>query len=208
MGKKIAVVGVGAVGGYTAAHMIRAGEDVTLIDMWPAHVEEMRANGLRITHHEGDEPFTVKVRALHIHEAQSLAKEHRWTSPSSAPSLMTRFWATTLISQYLAHGGFIVSLQNSINEETHFPGVVGWGPTSSALIASSHQASTTFKASSMVPGTVPARRGPGLHGVPCGRAAGGELPRARKRAGADGLGRASIAPRSRPICGASAGASW
>ena len=46
--------------------MVRAGEDVTFIDMWPAHVDEMKQNGLRITHHEGEEPFTVKVRALHL----------------------------------------------------------------------------------------------------------------------------------------------
>ena len=32
MGKKIVVVGAGAVGGYTGAHMVRAGEDVTFID--------------------------------------------------------------------------------------------------------------------------------------------------------------------------------
>ena len=32
MGKRIAVVGVGAVGGYTGAHMVRAGEDLTFID--------------------------------------------------------------------------------------------------------------------------------------------------------------------------------
>ena len=51
MGKKIAIVGIGAVGGYTGAHMARAGKDVTFIDMWPAHVEEMKKNGLRITHH-------------------------------------------------------------------------------------------------------------------------------------------------------------
>ena len=35
MGKRIAVVGTGAVGGYTGAHMARAGEDVTLIDIRP-----------------------------------------------------------------------------------------------------------------------------------------------------------------------------
>jgi 2-dehydropantoate 2-reductase len=35
-------------------------------------------------------------------------------------------WATEMISQYLAPGGFIVSLQNSINEE-RIAGVVGWG---------------------------------------------------------------------------------
>ena len=75
MSKRIAIVGVGAVGGYTAAHMAQAGEDVTFIDMWPAHVEEMKKRGLRITHHEGVDPFTVKVRALHLTEAQQLGKE-------------------------------------------------------------------------------------------------------------------------------------
>ncbi len=42
MGKRIAVVGTGAVGGYTGAHMVRGGEDVTFIDMWPAHVDQMK----------------------------------------------------------------------------------------------------------------------------------------------------------------------
>jgi 2-dehydropantoate 2-reductase len=38
MGKRIAVIGVGAVGGYTGAHMARDGEDVTFIDMWPVSI--------------------------------------------------------------------------------------------------------------------------------------------------------------------------
>jgi 2-dehydropantoate 2-reductase len=126
MGKRIAVVGVGAVGGYTGAHMARAGEDVTFIDMWPAHVEEMNRNGLRITHHEGDEPFTVKVRALHVTEAQHLSKE----APIDIAFVCTKSydtqWAAMLISQYLAPGGYVVSLQNCMNEET-IAGVVGWG---------------------------------------------------------------------------------
>ena len=45
MGNRIAIVGVGAVGGYTGAHMARACEDVTFIDMWPAHVDEMKRTG-------------------------------------------------------------------------------------------------------------------------------------------------------------------
>jgi UDP-glucose 6-dehydrogenase len=81
MGNRIAIVGVGAVGGYSGAHMARAGEDVTFIDMWPAHVEEMQKKGLLITHHEGDEPFTVRVRALHLTEGaaseQGAADRHR-----------------------------------------------------------------------------------------------------------------------------------
>jgi 2-dehydropantoate 2-reductase len=126
MGKRIAVMGVGAVGGYTGAHMAKAGEDVTFIDMWPAHVDEMKKNGLRITHHEGDEPFTVKVRALHLTEAQNLSKE----APIDIAFVCTKSydtqWAAMLISQYLAPGGYVVSLQNCMNEAT-IAGVVGWG---------------------------------------------------------------------------------
>src|SRR6201998_1185319 len=128
MVKRIAVIGVGAVGGYAGAHMARAGEDVTFIDMWPAHVDEMKSNGLHITHHEGDEPFTVKVRALHVTEAQHLSKE----APIDIAFVCTKSydtrWAAMLITQYLAPGGYVVSLQNCMNEET-IAGVVGWGKT-------------------------------------------------------------------------------
>ena len=53
MGRKIAIVGAGAVGGYAGAHMAQAGEDVTFIDPWPEHVEHMRKHGLRVTHARG-----------------------------------------------------------------------------------------------------------------------------------------------------------
>jgi 2-dehydropantoate 2-reductase len=126
MGKRIAVVGVGAVGGYTGAHMVRAGEDVTFIDMWPDHVEQMKRHGLSITHHEAVAPFTVQVRALHLTEAQHLAKE----APIDIAFVCTKSydteWATLLIRQYLAPSGYVVSLQNCMNEAT-IAGVVGWG---------------------------------------------------------------------------------
>jgi 2-dehydropantoate 2-reductase len=128
MGKRIAVIGVGAVGGYTGAHMARDGEDVTFIDMWPAHVDEMKRNGLRITHHEGDGPFNVKVRALHATEAQHLSKE----APIDIAFVCTKSydtqWAAVLMRQYLAPGGYVVSLQNCMNEAT-IAEVVGWGKT-------------------------------------------------------------------------------
>ena len=128
MSKRIAIVGVGAVGGYTGAHMVRACEDVTFIDFWPAHVDEMSRNGLRITHHQGEEPFTVKVHALHLTEAQHLSKE----APIDIAFVCTKsydtHWTVLLIHQYLAPGGFVVSLQNCMNEAT-IAGVVGWGKT-------------------------------------------------------------------------------
>ena len=69
MGRKIAIVGAGAVGGYAGAHMAQAGEDVTFIDPWPEHVEHMRKHGLRVTHAMDVAEFSVLVRALHaVHE--------------------------------------------------------------------------------------------------------------------------------------------
>ncbi len=48
MGKKIVVVGAGAIGGYAGGHMARGGEDVTLIDPCPVHVNHMNKHGIRL----------------------------------------------------------------------------------------------------------------------------------------------------------------
>src|ERR1700730_18951510 len=50
MAKKIAFVGAGAVGGYTGAHMVQAGGDVTFIDPWPGQVGNMLQHCLRGHH--------------------------------------------------------------------------------------------------------------------------------------------------------------
>ena len=38
MGKRVAVLGTGAIGSSIGADLTRAGEEVTLIDQWPAHI--------------------------------------------------------------------------------------------------------------------------------------------------------------------------
>jgi 2-dehydropantoate 2-reductase len=128
MSKKIAIVGAGAVGAYVGAHMVRAGEDVVFIDPWPAHVEHMRAHGLRITGVTADEEFTVPVRALHVTDAQQLAKAAPIDIAFVCMKSYDTEWATMLIRQYLGPGGFVVSLQNCMNEE-RVASVVGWGKT-------------------------------------------------------------------------------
>jgi 2-dehydropantoate 2-reductase len=125
---KIAFMGAGAVGGYAGAHMVQAGEDVTFIDPWPEHVEHMRKHGLRVTHAMTEPEFTVPVRALHVTDAQQLAKERPVDIAFVCMKSYDTAWATMLISQYLAPGGYVVSLQNCMNEET-IAGVVGWGRT-------------------------------------------------------------------------------
>lgn len=126
MGYRIAVMGTGAVGGYAGAHMAQAGEDITFIDPWPEHVETMRAKGLRISHIRDVPEFTVPVRALHLTEVQHFAKEKPIDIAFVCMKSYDTRWATAMISQYLAPQGFIVSLQNCMNEET-IAGVVGWG---------------------------------------------------------------------------------
>ncbi len=132
---KIAIMGTGAVGGYAGAHMVQAGEDVTFIDPWPAHVEHMRKHGLRVTHAREVPEFTVPVRALHVTDAQQLAKERPVDIAFVCMKSYDTAWATMLIRQYLAPDGFVVSLQNCMNEET-IAGVVGWGKTLGCIASS------------------------------------------------------------------------
>ena len=44
---KIVIAGAGAMGSRFAIMLKRGGNDVTLIDGWPAHIEAIREHGLR-----------------------------------------------------------------------------------------------------------------------------------------------------------------
>lgn len=135
MGAKIAIMGTGAVGGYAGAHMAQAGEDVTFIDPWPEHVEAMRANGLKISHIKDVPEFTTPVRAVHLTEVQGFAKEAPFDIAFVCMKSYDTAWATAMIKQYLAPGGYIVSLQNCINEET-IASIAGWGRTLGSIASS------------------------------------------------------------------------
>ena len=106
--------------------MTRAGHDVTLIDAWPEHVEAMRIHGLHISGMTPEEAHAVKVNALHISDVQSAVKQKPFDIAFMCVKSYDTVWATHLIKDYLAPGGYVVSLQNCINEE-RIAGVVGWG---------------------------------------------------------------------------------
>ena len=128
MGKRIAIVGSGAIGGYMGAHVARAGENVTFIDAWPEHVEAMRRDGLLVKGMEPGYDFVQPVRALHVSDVQSLMREAPIDIAFIAVKSYDTEWATQLILPYLADDGVVVSLQNSINEDA-IAGVAGWGRT-------------------------------------------------------------------------------
>src|SRR5258706_13940009 len=127
MAKRIAVVGAGALGGYVGGSLAHLGHDVTLIDAWPEHVETIRAKGLELDGVTAEEKFVARPRIIHITEVQSLAKTPLDIAFVAVKSYDTA-WATALIAPYLSPDGFVVSLQNCLNEET-IAGVVGWGRT-------------------------------------------------------------------------------
>jgi 2-dehydropantoate 2-reductase len=135
MGQRIAIIGAGAVGCYAGSYMAQAGEDVTFVDMWPEHVETMRAKGLRISHIKDVPEFTVPVRAIHLTELQHVSKEQPFDIAFVCVKSYDTAWSTLMVKQYLAPGGFVVSLQNCMNEET-VAGIVGWGRTLGAIASS------------------------------------------------------------------------
>lgn len=110
MDKKIAVLGTGANGSCTAADLTNAGFDVVLIDQWPAHVEAMRADGLRIS--MPNEEVHAKVRAYHLCDVCTLNETY------DIVFLMTKAydtrWPAEFIKPYLKEDGMLVGIQNAM----------------------------------------------------------------------------------------------
>ena len=63
---RIGIIGAGAIGCVVGGLLARAGHDVTLVDQWPEHVEQIKTAGLRLSGSCGE--HLVPVTALHLHE--------------------------------------------------------------------------------------------------------------------------------------------
>ena len=103
------VVGAGAIGGTVGAQLVRSGKEVLFCDADPAHVAAINERGLRI---EGPvEEFTAAARAVPPDELPDglqtvlLAVKSQHTAA-----------ALEAIGPRLAPDGFVVSLQNGVNE--------------------------------------------------------------------------------------------
>jgi len=134
MGQRIAVVGAGAVGGYVGTGLAAAGHDVTLIDPWPAHVEAIQAGGMHLSGMTPAETRTVAVKAVHLTDVQHIARQAPIDIAFVSVKSYDTEWATALIAPYLAPTGYVVSLQNCVNEE-RVAGIVGWGRTVGAVVS-------------------------------------------------------------------------
>ncbi|MBN9211343.1 MAG: 2-dehydropantoate 2-reductase [Microbacterium sp.] len=109
----IAVLGAGANGASIGADLIDAGLDPVLIEQWPAHVEAMRRDGLRVEMPSGTR--RVRPRTLHLCEVATLRE------PFDLVLLVTKAydarWAAALIEPYLAVDGAIAAVQNGMTTD-------------------------------------------------------------------------------------------
>ena len=126
---RIAVLGAGAIGSSVGADFTEAGEDVWLVDQWPAHVEAMKTKGLRVVMPDHD--LRASVRALHLSE---LATERpTFDIVFLAAKSYDTAWMTQLIRPFLAEDGIFVGLQNGMNEETIVP-IIGAERTVASVV--------------------------------------------------------------------------
>ena len=111
MTQRIAVVGAGANGAGVGADLTRAGLDVTLVEQWPAHVEAMKAHGVRVETEDAD-PEVTPVRVHHLCEVAEL-RDTFDVVLVLVKAYDTR-WATELVLPRLADDGLIAGVQNGM----------------------------------------------------------------------------------------------
>jgi len=105
----ILIVGAGAMGGTIGAHLVRSGHEVVFVDRAADHVARMREAGLAITGPLAQ--FTVPAKA---------------SSPEDLDGQYSRILlcvkaqdteaATRMLAPHLTPDGFVVSVQNGLNE--------------------------------------------------------------------------------------------
>src|SRR5258705_3309471 len=124
--------------------------DVTLIDPWAEHVAAIKHGGLSLGGTQGE--HTVRVKALHIADVQSLAG-----SPVDIAFLCMKLydtaWATALIAPYLPPGGVVVTMQNGLVEE-EVARIAGWGRTLGCI-------ASTISVEAVAPGRIVRTQLPG-----------------------------------------------
>ncbi|RPH47395.1 MAG: ketopantoate reductase family protein [Desulfobacteraceae bacterium] len=120
--KKIAVVGIGAIGSIVGGRLTMGGYDVSLIcTSWRENAEYMKKHGLTVVGAEGVEK-TTKVKSLFIDELALLPGKIDLlliaTKSNDTADCLTK------LQPYLAEDGVVISVQNGINEDVIIP-IVG-----------------------------------------------------------------------------------
>jgi 2-dehydropantoate 2-reductase len=101
--------GSGAIGGTLGAHLARAGQDVTMVDVVVDHVAAINRGGLRVTGPIAE--FTARVAAF---TPETL--EGSWDTIVLATKAHHTDGAIRALVPHLTAQGYVVSAQNGLNE--------------------------------------------------------------------------------------------
>ena len=164
---RIAVLGVGAIGGVIGGCLAKAGRDVTLIDPWEANIDCIRSKGLTVMATE--EKFTVQPTAVYLSEVSTI--DHAFDAVILAVKSYDSAKTARTIQPHLALEGFIVSAQNGINEEA-IAEMVGWPRVMGCIV--------TLGAGMYEPGNVHRTTAASLHSFTLGEPSGEITPRLEK----------------------------
>jgi 2-dehydropantoate 2-reductase len=114
MGRKIAVLGAGAIGSSVSADLTKAGYDITVIDQWPAQVEALKSTGLHVQVADGD--IKVPIQALHLCDLASANLE--FDIVFLAVKSYDHRWMAEFIKPYLKADGVLVGVMNGMNDDS------------------------------------------------------------------------------------------
>jgi len=121
----LTIVGAGAIGGITGAHLARAGHRVQFVERDRDHADAIRQQGLQIT---GTAEFTVTV-PVYFPDAVPAPIQ---VLILAVKTLHTREALEPLVP-LLARDGYVVSMQNGL-EEARIASMVGQGRTIGAFL--------------------------------------------------------------------------
>ena len=143
---RLAIIGAGAVGGYYAALLSRAGEEVSVIARG-AHLDAIRAKGLRVIGPIGD--FTVRLRA---------EEDPAAIGPVDVVILAVKTYdndtALPLLAPLVGRETCVLSLQNGVDSADEVAAVVG----EAATIAGATYIATAIEAPGVIRQTGTHRR--------------------------------------------------
>lgn len=134
----ILIWGAGAIGGTIGAYLVRAGHDVTFVDIEAAHVDAINGPGLAIT--GPVENFTIRAPAFRPGDLRGV-----WKHVILAVKAHHTESATRALTPHLAQDGYVLSAQNGLNE-TIIQRIVGRDRTIGAFV--------NFSADWMRPGEI------------------------------------------------------
>jgi len=111
MDNRILIWGAGAIGGTVGAYLKRAGQDITFVDIAPDHVTAINTTGLHI--HGPIETFTIQAPAFLPQDVQGT-----WPRIFLCVKAHHTAAACQALLPHLATDGYVLSLQNGLNETT------------------------------------------------------------------------------------------